>query len=1160
MRGLISVWLLLICASVLPAQFYQSAGDSQVLDSLFDSARSQYLGRSFEKAISYYAEIDSLLATKLEADERAKEHQIYAQLRMVDCYQRLRQKEAAAQIMEGLSNLEDDGQRLTATRGLYLYLKGKMEKDLSLSQQYLIKGGEIMQASLPANHTEITLCYDRIGETYRRQKDYETAKDYMQQSLKMRKKQRPLDSALLVASYINLFLPNYYEQNYFEAKTYLDSAYTIAEKALAPDHHSMPILLGNLGVIYGHYNDYNKALSFAKKGLENIHYSKPDITNISWLVAYFSVASNYFLLNKPFESDKYLDSAKIILDAIPFNAQGYSLYYLRKSNNTIDKTKRLQYLNKALDIVENDENYDIVTLASIYNNLSLIHSNRGNNNQALHYLLKADELVATKKPKEYDSRAVHAFNLGDYYLQQGNRELAIEYYLSSIEFRKKMNRTFRHYETPTMLGLANLYFEMGEIKQGEKWLSDATEILEAELPEDHYLRLAALESKAIMYTKQGNQEGALEQIDLYLKNMDAKAGFNVEGNSKQHLFKASILEQLGDKEKLFSYLESVLLELAFEFTPAGRLDATSVSENNLWEAFNVFEYYFKQKAPQIAWEELDALLETGSVLIHRMRPNYFFDLSESEFQSFVQNYHDFAIDLLANIDLENRQASWLARFYGLIEESKSISVNRSLNISLAITNGIVDQAVVYQEKEIKINYELAFEEYIAHESVSFPDTVAINLRKKMSRWEKKKASFVDSLKKHLPEYYAYRFTPQSANLDELLEQSRKQVIFVFHWGNDYLSTLKLKDGAYTLRQQQREEIENTLVSFQALVSAWSQRNIEQNIEADRSQFAKLGHELYTYLLDDLGKKDGLMLIVDGPLVNLSFDILLTENPESNTSYKDFPYLIKELPITYLTSASQLGRPFNYANSTNKYAGFAPSYPKTKTESDNLRTEDLSPLLFNEEEIEAVAALIESDHFFINDQATKINFQSSSANAECLHLAMHATINDDVSMDSYLSFVADSTENNNGRLYAHEISQMQLDNKLVVLSACETNVGKQRKGEGLLGLAKAFQQANSSNLLISNWVVDDKAAKKIVYQFFTELNDGVSAPAALRNAKLNYLTSSPVADNHPVYWATFTYFGDPALCLKSSGPKLWLIAIGFILLALLLKIFFLRKKE
>jgi CHAT domain-containing protein/Tfp pilus assembly protein PilF len=111
--------------------------------------------------------------------------------------------------------------------------------------------------------------------------------------------------------------------------------------------------------------------------------------------------------------------------------------------------------------------------------------------------------------------------------------------------------------------------------------------------------------------------------------------------------------------------------------------------------------------------------------------------------------------------------------------------------------------------------------------------------------------------------------------------------------------------------------------------------------------------------------------------------------------------------------------------------------------------------------------------------------------------------------------------NDGFLRLDEVTRLQLNADLVVLSACETGKGRLYAGEGVTGLARAFLYAGSRGVVCSLWAVDDRETATFMAQLYGGLKDGQAAADALRAAKLAMIR----ANKPPVFWAPFILIGE-----------------------------------
>ncbi len=134
--------------------------------------------------------------------------------------------------------------------------------------------------------------------------------------------------------------------------------------------------------------------------------------------------------------------------------------------------------------------------------------------------------------------------------------------------------------------------------------------------------------------------------------------------------------------------------------------------------------------------------------------------------------------------------------------------------------------------------------------------------------------------------------------------------------------------------------------------------------------------------------------------------------------------------------------------------------------------------------------------------------------------------------------------------AGQIASAKSDARLVVLSGCESALGRATQGEGVLGLASAFFAAGAHSLVASIWEVDDRATAELMERFYTGLAEGKPVAAALRAAQLDIRGKRP----HPFYWAGFVVIGDGDVTLRldSQPParRYWIVASVLAVVAVL----------
>jgi CHAT domain-containing protein len=189
------------------------------------------------------------------------------------------------------------------------------------------------------------------------------------------------------------------------------------------------------------------------------------------------------------------------------------------------------------------------------------------------------------------------------------------------------------------------------------------------------------------------------------------------------------------------------------------------------------------------------------------------------------------------------------------------------------------------------------------------------------------------------------------------------------------------------------------------------------------------------------------------------------------------------------------------------------------------TPDLKELPASGPEAEAVAKAFGGKAEVLRGAgATRAAVSRAAPPARVLHLATHGLVNDTRPLFSAVA-VAPARKDDDGRLYAHDVTALDLSAELVVLSACETARGKEYRGEGTVGLAWAFFVAGAPAVVVSQWSVADDATAALMEAFHRRVAAGSDRDRAesLRQAQLGLLKDRRT--RHPFYWAPFVFTGD-----------------------------------
>jgi CHAT domain-containing protein len=307
---------------------------------------------------------------------------------------------------------------------------------------------------------------------------------------------------------------------------------------------------------------------------------------------------------------------------------------------------------------------------------------------------------------------------------------------------------------------------------------------------------------------------------------------------------------------------------------------------------------------------------------------------------------------------------------------------------------------------------------------------------------------------------------------------------------------------------------------------------------ERDKFTETSAVLHKQLIEPLlphitGKE--LIIVPHDVLHYLPFHALV--GPDGR-------YLIEKYPVYYLSSASLL----QFVKEKRKAGGekaLAFGNPDLGNPEKNLE--------FAELEAKEVKAAYPESSVYIRKEATEEKSKALSATHDILHFATHAQLNEDDPLSSAVLLAKEGKED--GRLEVREIFGMDLKANLVVLSGCETGLGKLSTGDELVGLTRAFIYAGTPSVVASLWSVDDNSTAHLMASFYRNLKT-MSKVEALRQAQLELIGGegrsellarrgvggigklgetvksesrsqhlSSISTSHPYFWAPFILVGD-----------------------------------
>jgi CHAT domain-containing protein len=443
---------------------------------------------------------------------------------------------------------------------------------------------------------------------------------------------------------------------------------------------------------------------------------------------------------------------------------------------------------------------------------------------------------------------------------------------------------------------------------------------------------------------------------------------------------------------------------------------------------------------------------------------------------------------------------------------------------------------------------LAMEEDLQAEMAYFqlalansPDSLSEALyRQELFGVQRAYRSLVDTFLTRYPAYHQLKYQPTISSLDEVQSSLRDGELLVSYFiGEEALYVYVIStETAEVYQQPISAELERQVTGLRRVI----------DLRLDEDYFDLASTLFQTLFPFEIPEGTGsLIMVPDGTLSQVPFSALLTEPiEEAAPSLSALPYLINSYSVQYAPSASLLvkGREKAARQYDQELLAYAPIFAEPQDladygaagrsfdEMENIEVvrsvsvdgKTVSPLPGALQEVEKIAAVFEENgkngQTFLFNKASEGQIKESFAENphRFLHIATHGFVNHSDPNRSGLLFYPDSTSQEDHVLYSAELYGLQLETDMVVLSACETGLGNIIRGEGLLGLSRAFLFAGAENLMVSLWKVQDRATADLMVDFYRlyYANPEQEYSAALREAKLDMIATDRYA--HPYYWS------------------------------------------
>jgi CHAT domain-containing protein/tetratricopeptide (TPR) repeat protein len=882
------------------------------------------------------------------------------------------------------------------------------------------------------------------------------------------------------------------------------------------------------GLSYARASVFDQALDHMKKATQSREAALPPHSEVL-AQTYHTLGRIYFVIGDFHQSLAYQRKFLRINqtnypDDHPLVSEGYH-YVALSYSRLYEHDLALEYYLKSAALLKNQDSYDPNSLASIYNNIGLVYGRKGEEAKCLEYL----QLALSIRDDLHGGMSSTVQNIGRSYLELENYEEAAAYLYRAA--RMKLSDYGPGHTTvgDAYSEISILHYATQRYDSALHYAQKALDIYHLSFGQVGHLIADTYRQKSSILLAQQKYEEALSAIQL------ATAALVQDYNTTR------IAQQPGRHDII--------------------LDHRSLT-NVLYDKSRLLYDYYQHSGEAQHLRHSQATIMATVDLVDTLFKNL--DNKES-FQFLadkaVQIYEH---GLQTTLELHALQADpqLLAQAFAMMERNKAGLLLQNLAESRWKKQLNLPDSLNSRESELKAR--LAYFEKLRFEEVNStaPDSVRIaGYRDRIFGIRRELDGLRTLIREQNPQYRSLFEKRPYISLQDVQQNliADNELLIEYFQGDSSLYAMAIdREESRLFRLGHTGELLPALSNL-----------IEGLREKDYPSYAPAAHQLYQQLLApllDAGETQKRLLIIpDGQLGYLPFEALLAEAPPQKARYDQLAYLILEHTINYQYSASLLSHTKDYRAEPHEYEflGFAPSFNKkanpllvTRSAQDRALVSQLSDLPFAREEVRQIASLY-SGLFVLEEEATESRFKETAGQGRIIHLASHTLVNDEAPLYSRLVFAPDQGTEEDGLLHTYELYNMRLNAEMVTLSACNTGIGKIRKGEGIISLARGFMQAGVPNVLMSLWSVSDRSTSQLMQAFYEAFHDGHDKAEALRKAKLSYLEQADANTAAPYYWSGFVLIGNQSMTQQNDVS----LAVFITLTAatLLLSFWFVSKK-
>jgi CHAT domain-containing protein/uncharacterized protein HemY len=775
--------------------------------------------------------------------------------------------------------------------------------------------------------------------------------------------------------------------------------------------------------------------------------------------------------------------------------------------------KAIAYYQQALTIYpqvkdRTGESLALISLGNTYRSLSQYEKAIGYYQQALPMF---------QQVKDINGEAVALVGLGNTYQSLSQHEKAIGYYQQALPMFQQVKD--RDGEASTLMNLGTAYGSLSQYEKAIAHYQQALPIRQQVKDRDaEAMILGSLGNTYISLLQYEKAIGYYQQALLMFQQVKDRDG---EAVTLMNLGVAH--KSLSQYEKAIGYYQQAL-------------PISQQIKDRKGEATTLYNFaaaYHAQNKLTDALQNINAAIP----IVESLRSELKNDANKTSYFASVQGYYQLKTDLLMQLHQQQPNKGYDAQALETTDQSRARVLRELLIQANANINKDIDPALLKQEQTLNQTIDAKETQLVQLSSQPNKAAQLPALNQEIAALYAQRDDLKNTIRATNPAYANLQY-PKPITLAQIQQQLDPDTLMLQYSLGEKESYLWVisQTTLKTYILPKRTDIEKTIATFRKELTA--------QLPAPNSA-TQLTQQILGPAAGDLGNKR-LVIIPDGILHTIPFAALNTPN---STTYNP---LLTQHEITNLPSASTIGilrtTVATKPRGTKTLAILAdPIFrkddprltSKTIQTNNNLdigeqsargrigRDLDLDRLPFTATEAKGILALVPNQ-----DSTSAFGFDASYdwitnpkiSQYRYVHLATHGFFDNDKPALSSIILSSFDEKGNDRKAFLRfpDLFNLNLPTELVVLSACETGLGNNVPGEGLVGMTRGLMYAGAMRVAVSLWAVDDQATSDLMQDFYKNLwQSKKSHAASLRAAQLKLHQQGKA----PYYWAAFTLQGE-----------------------------------